>query len=102
MDGIEAGGLLIYSTCTYNREEDEDNVAWIARELGAEVLEVPVRPEWNITGNLTEADFPVYRFLPHKTKRGRFLLGCTSQGYRRRRRGKDRRLLERACRRQKR
>ena len=31
------------------REEDEDNVAWIARELGAEVLEVPVRPEWNIT-----------------------------------------------------
>lgn len=59
---LKPGGLLIYSTCTYNREEDEDNVAWIARELGAEVLEVPVRPEWNITGNLTEADFPVYRF----------------------------------------
>ena len=71
---LKPGGLLIYSTCTYNREEDEDNVAWIARELGAEVLEVPVRPEWNITGNLTEADFPVYRFLPHKTKGEGFFL----------------------------
>lgn len=35
---LKPGGLLIYSTCTFNRFEDEDNVAWIARELGAEVL----------------------------------------------------------------
>ena len=27
---LKPGGLLIYSTCTYNREEDEENVAWIA------------------------------------------------------------------------
>ena len=31
---LKTGGLLIYSTCTYNREENEDNVAWIAQELG--------------------------------------------------------------------
>ena len=36
---LKPGGLLIYSTCTFNRFEDEDNVAWIAKELGAEVLE---------------------------------------------------------------
>ena len=64
---LKTGGLLIYSTCTYNREENEDNVAWIARELGAEVLPLEVQPEWHITGNLTEEEFPVYRFLPHKT-----------------------------------
>lgn len=64
---LKTGGLLIYSTCTYNREENEDNVAWIARELGAEVLPLEVQPEWYITGNLTGNDFPVYRFLPHKT-----------------------------------
>lgn len=64
---LKTGGLLIYSTCTYNREENEDNVAWIARELGAEVLPLEVKPEWHITGNLTEHTFPVYRFLPHKT-----------------------------------
>lgn len=64
---LKPGGLLIYSTCTYNREENEDNVAWISCELGAEVLPVAVQEEWNITGNLTGSDFPVYRFLPHRT-----------------------------------
>ena len=64
---LKTGGLLVYSTCTYNREENEDNVAWIAQELGAEVLPLEVKPEWHITGNLTEHTFPVYRFLPHKT-----------------------------------
>ena len=65
---LKPGGLLMYSTCTFNRQEDEDNVAWIAEELGAEVLSVEVPKEWGITGNLTERAFPVYRFLPHKTK----------------------------------
>lgn len=73
---LKPGGLLIYSTCTYNKEEDEENVAWIARELGAEVLEVPVFPEWGITGNLIGEDFPVYRFLPHKTKGEGFFLAA--------------------------
>ena len=64
---LKEGGILIYSTCTYNREENEDNVAWIAGELGAEVLSVDVDSDWRITGNLAGYDFPVYRFLPHKT-----------------------------------
>ena len=65
---LKPGGLLIYSTCTFNCEENEDNVAWIARELGADVLEVPVDDAWCITGNLIDKYFPVYRFLPHRTK----------------------------------
>ncbi|MBP3679619.1 MAG: rRNA cytosine-C5-methyltransferase [Bacteroidaceae bacterium] len=71
---LKPGGLLIYSTCTFNREEDEDNVAWIADELGADVLEVPVDKCWGITGNLIGKDFPVYRFMPHKTKGEGFFL----------------------------
>ena len=72
---LKPGGILIYSTCTFNREEDEDNVAWIAKELDADVLSVPVEDSWGITGNLTGKDFPVYRFLPHKTKGEGFFLG---------------------------
>ena len=64
---LKPGGLLIYSTCTFNTEENEENVEWIARELGAEVLPVQVDDVWNITGNLAGMDFPVYRFLPHRT-----------------------------------
>ncbi|MBR5884921.1 MAG: RsmB/NOP family class I SAM-dependent RNA methyltransferase, partial [Bacteroidaceae bacterium] len=33
---LKPGGLLVYSTCTFNRYEDEDNVQWIAGQLGAE------------------------------------------------------------------
>ena len=64
---LKSGGLLIYSTCTFNKEENEDNVEWICRELGAEVLPVEVDDAWKITGNIAGKDFPVYRFLPHKT-----------------------------------
>ena len=71
---LKPGGFLIYSTCTFNREEDEDNVAWIAKELGAEILPVPIEDSWGITGNLVGGEFPVYRFLPHKTKGEGFFL----------------------------
>ena len=32
------GGLFIYSTCTFNRMENDGNVEWISRELGADAL----------------------------------------------------------------
>lgn len=66
---LKEGGLLIYSTCTFNTQENEENVRWIADELGADVLPLNIQAEWGITGNLLpDADFPVYRFLPHKTQ----------------------------------
>lgn len=36
---LKPGALLIYSTCTFNRFEDEDNARWVCSELGAELLE---------------------------------------------------------------
>lgn len=33
---LKSGGVLIYSTCTINRAENEDNAAWIEEELGLE------------------------------------------------------------------
>lgn len=36
---LKPNGCLIYSTCTYNRAENEDNLAWICSELGAEILQ---------------------------------------------------------------
>jgi len=36
---LRKGGFLIYSTCTFNHFEDEDNVRWICDELGAELIE---------------------------------------------------------------
>ena len=36
---LKPGGLLIYSTCTFNHFEDEDNARWICDQLGGELLE---------------------------------------------------------------
>lgn len=71
---LREGGCLIYSTCTFNPEEDEDNVEWIARELGADIIPIPVDPSWHIYGdqrrNSTShiahrtSDLPFCHFLP--------------------------------------
>ncbi|KKB52482.1 hypothetical protein HMPREF1212_00635 [Parabacteroides sp. HGS0025] len=74
-DALKPGGLLIYSTCTYNTEEDEDNIHYITEELGAEALTIPLKEEWQITGALRH-DHPVYRFFPHKTKGEGFFLAA--------------------------
>lgn len=66
---LKPGGLLIYSTCTYNTLENEENAAWAAEQLGAELLSIDIPSEWNISGNkLSNSSFNVYRFFPHKTQ----------------------------------
>lgn len=64
---LKSGGLLLYSTCTYNTEENEENVEWIRDELGAEVLPIEIQEEWGISPSFTEG-IPAYHFFPHKTK----------------------------------
>ena len=71
---LRPGGLLVYSTCTFNTHENEDIIAWIRDELGAEILPIKTSPEWEITGNLTDENFPVYRFIPGYTRGEGFFL----------------------------
>ena len=62
-DALKPGGILVYSTCTFNEEENEKNVEWLAETLGADVLPIDYDPSWGITeGNMG------YHFYPHKTK----------------------------------
>ena len=66
---LNPGGILIYSTCTYNIKENEENVRWILDTYEAEALDIPVDPSWNITGSLLPGfDTPVYRFIPGITR----------------------------------
>lgn len=68
-ESLKPGGIMIYSTCTYNTQENEENILWISETLGAEILPCNPLPEWNITGNLLKGEtFPCCHFLPHKTK----------------------------------
>ena len=80
---LNPGGLLVYSTCTFNTRENEENVLWMLQQFGdAEVLPVATRPEWHIAGSLLPAlEGPVYRFIPGLTRsEGLFLCVLRKKG----------------------
>ena len=64
---LKPGGLLIYSTCTFNATENEDNALWAAAELGAEFVYVEADKNWGISPGFHNR-MTAYRFLPHKTE----------------------------------
>ncbi len=47
-DTLRPGGVLIYSTCTFNTRENEGNVAWLAENYAVEPVEIDVPAEWGI------------------------------------------------------
>ncbi len=59
---IAPGGLLAYSTCTYNEQENEDNVDWLVNTLGFERLPLSVPAEWGLSTTSGGA-----HFYPHRT-----------------------------------
>ena len=62
-EALKPNGILIYSTCTFNREENEENVNRICDELGAVVLPIDLKGN----NDITVTDYG-YRFYPHKTR----------------------------------
>ena len=71
---LKPGGYLIYSTCTFNRYEDEDNVRWIMDRFGATPVDLDPDSDWNIMGSLTDDALPVYHFMQHRTRGEGFFL----------------------------
>lgn len=71
---LKPGGHLVYSTCTFNCAEDEDNVVWICETLGARPVPIPVAEEWGVEGDTTGRALPVYHFFPHRTRGEGFFL----------------------------
>lgn len=64
---LKPGGLLVYSTCTFNREENEQMLDHIADDLGAESVDVPLEPSWHIMPGIGTCH-SCYRFMPHRTR----------------------------------
>ena len=79
---LRPGGILIYSTCTFNTHENEENVRWISEEYDAEILPVDICEEWHVTGSLlAEFHMPVYRFIPGVARgEGIFMAVMRKQG----------------------
>lgn len=62
---LRAGGYFIYSTCTFNRQENEDLVNHILTEYDAESVEIFINPNWGIVKSpLLHTGIFAYRFIP--------------------------------------
>ena len=65
---LKPGGTLVYSTCTFNRDEDEGALermaAWAGDEI-AESEETAVEDAWGIVCGRVGA-FRTFRFYPHR------------------------------------
>ncbi len=64
---IRPGGYLIYSTCTFNRQENEEVAQFINSVLGLQPVDMDFPEEWGIPRGI-DTDLPVYRFMPHRTE----------------------------------
>jgi 16S rRNA C967 or C1407 C5-methylase (RsmB/RsmF family)/NOL1/NOP2/fmu family ribosome biogenesis protein len=63
---LKPGGFLVYSTCTFNPEENEILLQNFVNEMGAQTLAIPVPDEWGILAT-TKDTVHYLQFLPHKT-----------------------------------
>ncbi|MEZ3520262.1 MAG: hypothetical protein K1V78_01995 [Muribaculaceae bacterium] len=60
---LRPGGFLIYSTCTFNRAENEENVAWLVDNYGAESVPVALSDYPGVAGGI-DTPYACCRFIP--------------------------------------
>lgn len=63
---LKEGAYIVYSTCTFNPEENERNVEWMAEEFGLETIEMDFPDEWGILRGIGTSA-ACYRFMPFAT-----------------------------------
>jgi NOL1/NOP2/fmu family ribosome biogenesis protein len=66
-------GYLIYSTCTFNPAENEENLKWLAENNEVESIRIPIQESWGVE-EIELNDLFGYRFLPHLVKGEGFFL----------------------------
>ena len=64
---LKQGGILIYATCSFSPEEDEQILDWLADEYDAHTLPVPLKDDWGIVAVTSpRKKMNGYRFFPGK------------------------------------
>lgn len=74
---LKQDGCLIYSTCSYSHQENEDILDWLCSEFDMETIRIPIYKEWGIV----ETESPKhkawgYRFYPGQVKGEGLFAAC--------------------------
>ncbi len=64
---VAPGGILVFSTCTYNRSENAENCEWLAQNFDFQPVVLDIDPSWGIE-KAGFSDGEGYQFYPHKVR----------------------------------
>ncbi|NIG57364.1 RNA methyltransferase [Chitinophaga sp. Cy-1792] len=77
LPSLKEGGVVIYSTCSFSRAEDEDILDWLSDHFELENVPLMLNSDWHIvTAVSAKRNCTGYRFYPDQLKGEGFFIAC--------------------------
>lgn len=76
---LRPGGVLVFSTCTFNDRENEGTLRWLAAEYDVEPVEIACDPAWEVVCGRVDG-IPTFRFYPHRVEGEGFFAAVLRKG----------------------
>jgi NOL1/NOP2/fmu family ribosome biogenesis protein len=74
---LNDGGLLIYSTCSYSKQENENILDWAKENFDLESVQISLEDDWGIVETLSDLHNAFgYRFYPDQVKGEGFFIAA--------------------------
>jgi 16S rRNA C967 or C1407 C5-methylase (RsmB/RsmF family)/NOL1/NOP2/fmu family ribosome biogenesis protein len=70
---LKEGGVLVYSTCTYNDDENINNVNWIIQQFDCQAEKINIPEAWGIK-TIVKNEAVGYQCFPHRVRGEGFFL----------------------------
>ena len=82
LPALKQNGIIIYSTCSYSKQEDENVLDWLVENCQLSTIKCQLSPEWNIVEVQSDQQGAYgYRFYPDQVKgEGFFVAAFTKTG----------------------
>ena len=77
---LKQDGILIYATCSYSPQEDEEVLDWLADTYDVATIDIAVPEEWGIARAISPVKkMAGYRFFPGKVKGEGFFIAAVQK-----------------------
>jgi 16S rRNA C967 or C1407 C5-methylase (RsmB/RsmF family)/NOL1/NOP2/fmu family ribosome biogenesis protein len=76
LPALKQDGILVYSTCSYSKEEDEDIMDFLMEHALLEPIDIDVPENWGIVKTYGSKGGCGYRFFPGKAVGEGFFISC--------------------------
>lgn len=76
---LKEAGFLIYATCSYSPQEDEEILSWLSENFEVSPVNVTFPKEWGIITSVTKEGLNGYRFFPDKVNGEGFFIAAVQK-----------------------